>query len=151
MTKPRIKRGRMLQIILFRIKFAIRKKTLATLSQAPDIVLLRLPMIPRRKPQPRAKSLLTKWEIGSSQAGDNAVFVFNAEMAIQSECRIGTAKIYDTQNPKKFDKQTSGIRIKTPLNDSPFRCKIPDQTKENIKNGRVQIIISFRSILTEYS
>jgi hypothetical protein len=151
MINPRIKSGRILQIIFFRIKLAAQRNLSAILSRTAVLALVRFPMIPRANPKIKAISLLIGLGIDSSQAGGKAVPGFNAEIAMSSELRRGTVKKYDVQNPAKFDRQTRGIRMRTPLNDSPFRCKIPDQTKENIRNGRTQIIASFRNRLTEYN
>jgi hypothetical protein len=106
-------------------------------------------MIPRIAPDNKAISFLTIDDIGISHAGGNTSCAFKVVIAITPALRIGAVKIYDTQNPLKFDRQTSGTRIKITLNDSLLRFKIPVNTNENIKTGRISIIMSFRHKLIE--
>ena len=110
----------------------------------------KVPNNPKQAADNKAKSFRIYLGISQIHAGLNATSDFNSEMTIMPDFKTGIAKIYDAQNPEKFDKQTRGINIKITFTDSFFKPIMPDSTKEKIKIGKVKIITSLINKLREY-
>jgi hypothetical protein len=65
-------------------------------------------------------------------------------------CNRGLVHIYDIMNPEKFDRQTSGTRIRMTLNDSPLKLDTPFTINEKMISGRTNTITFFRNRLNAY-